>query len=547
VLFKRQDIHSMSGRPIMMRAFILLVLCLAASILCDVTPACSRPREAPRAALVIANSAYRASDTPLHLPSRNADIIAEELHHTGFAVSVQENLDRAAMMKAISAFTEAVAPQGAALLFFSGYAIEAKGATYLIPVDAEIWTEADVRTYGISLEAIAAGLDKAGARTKLFVLDAARRNPFERRFRSLSAGVGPIALPPGSLLIASADVGEVVDAADGSSIFIGELAKEMRAPGLTADEVFNRTRIGVARATNGAQRPYVVSSLRSDFYFEPKANGPHLASSSPPGTEAGAQKSRPGRDAEAPVGPPPEDLRPGAIFRDCAECPSLVIVPQGEFNMGSEDFASEKPIHLVKIAKPFAIGRTEVTIAQWTACVADGGCPAQPEDQPDAPSALPVSGVSWSDARAYTDWLTRKTGHAYWLPSEAEWEYAARAGAATSYWWGADAEAGFANCRGCGGGGGRAPLPVASFQANPFGLYDTAGNVAEWVEDCWTPSYDEAPADAAPKLGEACKQRVLRGGSFDAGPRYARSASRFLYDAGLRYYANGFRVMRELP
>jgi formylglycine-generating enzyme required for sulfatase activity len=246
------------------------------------------------------------------------------------------------------------------------------------------------------------------------------------------------------------------------------------------------------------------------------------------------------------IGLPPGQIAPGSVFRDCAFCPDLVTVPTGEFTMGSEGFESERPVHLVRIARPFAIGRTEVTFAQWEACAEDGGCPYRPDGEAQNRAALPVSGVSWTDAKAYVDWLTRKLGHRYRLPSEAEWEYVARAGTATPFWWGTEAQAGFANCRGCGGSGGQRVLPVASYPANVFGLHDTAGNIAEWVEDCWTPSYDLAEASAAAGSG-ACKRRVLRGGSFDAGQRFARSASRFLYDAELRYYTNGFRVLREMP
>lgn len=529
-----------------MRALLALVLCLLAGLLFAARGAPAQP-EAPTA-LLVANSAYRAAAMPpLLAPAKNAAVLAEELRHAGFAVDVQENLGKAGMEKALLAFLDKITPGSAALFFFSGHAIQARGTNYLIPVDADVWTENDVREQGISVESVAATMDKGLARTKLFVIDASRRNPFERRFRSLSAGLGPFALPPESLLIASTDLGKVTDYADAdSSVFIGELSKEMQARDLTADEVFNRTRIGVARATNGEQRPFVFSSLRGDYFFNPRPGLQYSAADMPRQGLAAARKAVP-QDQQALIGLPAGNLRPGTIFRDCADCPDLVIVPAGEFDMGSDEFDSEKPVHRVVIAKSFAIGRTEVTFAQWDACVADGGCSFRPDDHGRGRTTLPVSEVSWSDARALTAWLTRKLGHAYRLPSEAEWEYAARGGTQTPFWWGGDAQAGFANCRGCGGGGGRRPVPVGSFQANPFGLYDTAGNVAEWVEDCWTDSYEDAASDGRAKAGGPCKQRVLRGGSFDAGPRYARSAARFLYDAELRYYPNGFRVLRELP
>lgn len=536
----------MSRRRMLMRASLKFFLCLAIQVFVGPGLAAEAQEETPFA-LLIANSAYPSGGVNSRLPEENARLIANELRHAGFSAAEHENLGRSGMDKAIDAFIGRIVPGQAVLFFFSGYAIQAKGATYLIPVDADIWTEADVRAKGVSIEWIAAAMDKAGAKTKLIVLDASRRNPFERRFRALSVGIAPVVLPPGSLLIASADPGEVAPDApgdDGASLFAGELAKEMRVRGPTVDEIFHRTRIGVARATNGVQRPYVVSTLTSDFHFGENSGEADFGKRVPRRGEAEATRQL--TDAGVKIGLPPGKIAPGMVFRDCAFCPDLVAVTAGEFKMGSGDFENEGPVHLVKIAKPFAIGRTEVTFAQWDACAEDGGCPFRPDGDVQNRAVLPVSGVSWTDAKAYVDWLSRKLGHRYRLPSEAEWEYAARAGTTTPFWWGTEAQAGFANCRGCGGSGGQRVLPVASYPANAFGLHDTAGNVAEWVEDCWTQSYDLTEANASAGSG-ACKRRVLRGGSFDAGQRFARSASRFLYDAELRYYTNGFRVLRELP
>lgn len=541
---------SMTARRTLMRMSLFKLLCLAVGFFLIVHPGHAQPEPAAGAppALLIANSAYGAAEAASSLPAENANALAEELRHAGFAAEVRENLGKTAMQRAIEDFTEKIKPGEPALFFFSGYGIQAKGSTYLIPVDADIWTEADVRARGIRVADVTDAMEAARAKPKLIVLDASRRNPFERRFRSLSAGLGAMALPAGSLLISSADLGKVIDESEGdSSIFIGELLKEMRAPDLTADEVFNRTRIGVSRATNGAQRPFVSSSLGEDFFFGPHPGVPSSEPGAPAQAQASARKSKQQQDPRAVIGLPAGELTPGTIFRDCADCPDLVVVPAGEFNMGSEDFDTEKPIHPVLVEQPFAVGRTEVTFAQWDACVAAGGCRFRPDDHGRGRTNLPVSEVSWNDARAYVDWLARKTGHGYRLLSEAEWEYVARAGTATPFWWGADARAGYANCRGCGGSGGRRTLPVGSYQANAFGLSDTAGNVAEWVEDCWTDSYAGASGEPGAEPAASCKRRVLRGGSFDAGARYARSASRFLHDADKRYYLNGFRVMRDLP
>ena len=140
----------------------------------------------------------------------------------------------------------------------------------------------------------------------------------------------------------------------------------------------------------------------------------------------------------------------------------------------------------------------------------------------------------------------RKTGKRYRLPSEAEWEYAARAGTNTAFWWGRTADKGHANCDDCGLAPSRQTTPTGSFRPNGFGLFDVAGNAAEWVEDCWNETYRGAPANGAPWTAGQCRQRVLRGGSFAGKANLVRSAARFRYDQDVRYYANGFRVVRDL-
>ena len=225
----------------------------------------------------------------------------------------------------------------------------------------------------------------------------------------------------------------------------------------------------------------------------------------------------------------------------------MVVVPAGEFEMGSNEFEFEKPIRRVTVPKVFAIGRREVTFEEWDQCAASGTCTYRPDDRGQGRGERPVTDVSWRDAKTYVSWLSQKTGQQYRLPSEAEWEYAARGGTKTSYWWGRDVGNRFANCRECGGGSGQQTIATGSFAANPFGLFDTAGNAAEWVEDCWNDTYRGAPRDTAAWTAGQCGQRVLRGGSFDSQARYVRSAARFRYDADVRYYANGFRVVRDMP
>jgi formylglycine-generating enzyme required for sulfatase activity len=237
---------------------------------------------------------------------------------------------------------------------------------------------------------------------------------------------------------------------------------------------------------------------------------------------------------------------PGEIFRDCPDCSEMVVVPAGEFKMGSGETPYEKPEHRVTIANPFAIGRREITFEEWDLCVAAGGCKYRPEDHGWGRGSRPVIDVSWDDAKAFVTWLSQKTGKGYRLPSEAEWEYAARAGTNSSFWWGQTPANGNANCEDCAGSPPRQTLPTGSLRPNGFGLYDVAGNAAEWVEDCWNESYRGAPTNGSAWTAGQCRQRVLRGGSFANKANFIRSSARFRYDEDVRYYANGFRVARDL-
>ena len=254
----------------------------------------------------------------------------------------------------------------------------------------------------------------------------------------------------------------------------------------------------------------------------------------------------------------------GSTFRDTlsggGQGPEMVVVPGGTFRMGSNDGDSnEKPVHSVTIPRNFAVGKFEVTWAEWEACVADGGCdnagPASKGgDEGWGEGNRPVINVDWNDAKAYVRWLSRKTGESYRLLSEAEWEYVARAGTTTAYWWGNQASHDYANygkdqcCGGLATGRDRweNTAPVGSFSANAFGLHDLHGNVWEWTEDCWNGSYSGAPSNGSAWLSGNCDRRVLRGGSWGDVPQSLRSANRYWSDSSLRGNVFGFRIARDL-
>jgi formylglycine-generating enzyme required for sulfatase activity len=286
--------------------------------------------------------------------------------------------------------------------------------------------------------------------------------------------------------------------------------------------------------------------------------------------------------------------RPGTVFQDCADCPRMVVIPAGVFTMGSPASEAgrgvdEGPQRQVQIAQPFALGRSEVTIAEFRRFADEAGYRTEAERDPRAGCsgfvyADPVAGspaqtitwrnpgltqadshpvlcVSWNDARSYAQWLSKKTGRRYRLPTEAEWEYAARAGSVSARYWGeepvqacqfanvADQSRfqtwGFGQKHECTDGH-YYTAPAGGYAPNRFGLYDMLGNAWEWTEDCWNASYAGAPADGSAWLTGDCAQRVARGGSWTTVPRFARSASRHKNSADHRDNLTGFRLARTV-
>ena len=234
-------------------------------------------------------------------------------------------------------------------------------------------------------------------------------------------------------------------------------------------------------------------------------------------------------------------------LNDCKHCPEMVAIPGASFRMGDlSGVIGEIPVHTVTVSS-FRLGKYVVSFDQWDACVADGGCNGyRPEDEGWGRGNRPVINVSWDDTQDFITWLNGKTGGGYRLPSEAEWEYAARAGTETQYHWGNDIGRNNANCGGCGSQkDGLKTEPVGSFPANAFGLHDMHGNVWEWIQDCWHDNYNGAPSDGSAWEGGDCAHRSTRSGSLDNGPVYVRSAYRGSLDATTRVYSTGFRLAQN--
>jgi formylglycine-generating enzyme required for sulfatase activity len=250
-------------------------------------------------------------------------------------------------------------------------------------------------------------------------------------------------------------------------------------------------------------------------------------------------------------------LAPRAEFKECDDCPEMVVVPAGSFMMGSPDSeegrsTDEGPQHRVVFAHQFAVGKFPVTFGEWDACVSNGGCNGYPPSDRWGRGRHPVINVSWQDAKSYVAWLSRRTGKTYRLPTESEREYVTRAGTATVFWWGPSISSELVNYGGVNYAlhtssrpGGTVPVG-STLRPNPWGLFEVNGNVSDWMEDCYNLSYRGAPTDGSAQTSRDCLRRVTRGGNWASSARDLRAATRSHGPVGLSTDRVGVRVVRTL-
>ena len=614
---------------------------------------------AGRVALVVGNSAYAAIGT-LPNPGNDAADVAAALGRLGFVVTTVRDADRAGLNEALRLFARDSAGADVSLVFYAGHGLEMDGVNYLVPVNARLERDTDVEYEALPLDRVLRATSGAGLRVVILDAcrnnPLARSMQRTSAARSVSRGsFGELSedLLGDETLVAYAAAARTT-AADGTgrnSPYTSALLEYLEQP-LELSALFRRVRAQVLEATAGDQRPHEYASLLGEHYLR-GASGPgtatvadgasadmraqqetvfwqSISNSADPadfrayleqfpngifarlagnrvaalgaggGDPPTADRPRPGVPAPPPFASPPPVDTPESIagreFRDCDDCPEMVVVPRGRFRMGCVSggcgWPGSQPVHDVDVAS-FALSKYEVTRGQFAAFVAatahvSRGCrvyawkvrrfgrdrwESEDDDRAswrepgfDQRDNEPVTCVSWEDATAYVRWLSEETGERYRLPSEAEWEYAARAGATTRFHWGAGADEHCAHGNGadrtaertfrslefawsfsdCTDGAARTAL-VGSFAPNAFGLHDMAGNVWEWVEDCLHDNYAGAPRDGtAWTSGGDCGRRVLRGGSWFNYPEDLRSANRTYFDAGARFDSNGFRVSRTL-
>jgi hypothetical protein len=290
----------------------LLVTSILSVAILSVAPVVPCLAAADRFALVIGNAKYPDADAPLKEPINDARDVADELKRDGFSVDVGENLTGDAMRRAFDKLYGRIKPGSVVLIFFSGFGVQSGRQSYMIPVDAQIWTEPDVRRDGFGLESVLGEINNRGAGVKIALIDASRRNPFERRFRSFSAGLAPVIAPNGTLVMYSAALSSVISDNGGDhSLFVQELLKEIRVPDLMAEETLNRTRVGVTRASRQEQVPWISSSLAEDFSFIPgTGNRPAPAAQPLPAPGPGPVATLPQSPSPAPDPLPPPRVDP---------------------------------------------------------------------------------------------------------------------------------------------------------------------------------------------------------------------------------------------
>ena len=573
-----------------------------------------------RLALVVGNSSYSALGA-LSNPSNDARDVAAALGRLGFSTTTVLDAKLTELNGALRAFGRRTRGADVALVFYAGHGIELNGENYLVPVDAQLELDTDVRYETVTLDNVLAAT--AGAALQLVILDACRNNPLAGDGRSISRGSlgAPEEERLGTevLVAYAARAGTV--ALDGrgqrNSPYTAALLAYLEQP-LELNTMFRRVRGQVLEATGRRQEPWEYGALVGDHYLRAtrrlsprdveSALGLDLearrmvqvglvaagyAAGAPDG-EFGVRTREAIREwqvarglpatgylndesasllrevasgflsilrgdnapTEVPVARPnvvdrSRTLADGEVFRDnCEGCPEMVVVPAGRFRMGCVSGRAcggdERPVHEVEVSS-FALGVYEVTFEEYDRFVQATGH-RRAGDHGWGRGRRPVVDVSWNDAVAYASWLSEETGESYRLPSESEWEYAARAGSTTRYSWGQDIGRNRANCDGCGSRwDADETAPAGSFAANGWGVHDMHGNVWEWVADCWHENYARAPRDGtAWTRGGNCGRRVLRGGSWNNVPAILRSAYRINYDAGARSVGFGFRVSRTL-
>ncbi len=496
-----------------------------------------------RVALVIGNADY-ATVGELANPLADSRAVTEALKAAGFDdVKLVTDVSAESMRRELKEFSAKSTEAEIALIYYAGHGVEVANENYLVPVDAKLVRSTDIEFEAIPLSVVRSAVGGA-SKLRMVVLDACRNNPFKlvgnNGKRAANRGLAQIEPGAGEVVAYSAKEGTLAQDGplDANSPFAEALVKSLQEPGLEIRLLFGRVRDDVLNATQNEQEPYTYASLGGEaIYLKAPVSQPIVLENNQP--------------------PKP------TTFRDCPDCPDMVVVPAGQFRMGSpasepDHEKDESPQHDVKIQNSFAVGKFEVTRNQyetflkatsydpgnicslWTGTrytPAHGNNVINPgfTQTPDHPATC----VSWRDAKAYAKWLSKRTGFDYRLLTEAEWEYVARAGVSSAFAKGTILDATEVNFN------ATSTVPVGKYSANAFGLHDTQGNVWEWTEDCYAPDYSKAASDGSAHQDLGC-ERSYRGGAWANRAKDMRFATRGTNDADKRVNIFGIRVARAL-
>jgi formylglycine-generating enzyme required for sulfatase activity len=554
------------------------------------------PADAARLALVIGNDNY-TSVSKLQKAGNDATAMARELTSAGFKVQLHRDLNYRGMVRTVETFTAGIKGGDEVVVFFAGHGVQIKNGAYLLPTDIEATTESEVEKTSYELNALTEKLSDAKAAFSLVMVDACRDNPLKARGRSVgnTRGLSAIEPPKGQMVVYSASKGQqALDRLsekdiNPNSVFTREFIARMKKPGIKIEDLVREVQDAVealAGTVQHEQRPALYNEARGNFYFfgpttfQTAAGKPETGdarvelqgwtAAQAGNTEAGyaaylkeypkGHYAAAARIAMASMGPQataqslvhpstpviatisaePAAPRAGQVFKDCADCPEMVMVPAGSFLMGSTERVGEQPRHNV-LVQGFLLSKTEVTQRQWQAVMGKN-----PSYYKNCGEDCPVDNVSWDDSQLFARTLSQKTGKTYRLPSEAEWEYAARAGTLTRWGFGNDAVALIHHAWFDVNSSNQTHV-VGEKISNAFGLYDMHGNVWEWVQDTWHDNYQGAPVDGTAWInGGDQSRRVRRGGAWSIGSASLRSANRFHGVVDNRGGSTGLRIARSL-
>ena len=548
-----------------------------------------------RVALVIGNGSYKHSDIMPRLsnPTNDADDIAEALRQFGFDVVAKKNLSKEEMESAIADFGRRSANSDAALFYYAGHGLQVKGHNYLVPVDAKMDTEAQVPYRSVDVNQLLDEMENSKSRVNIVMLDACRNNPISGNFRSgATRGLAaPTSSPKGTVIVYATDPGNV--AADGTGrngLFTAGLLTAFKGDDLSLFGVLTKASEEVEQATGQKQTPYIngPATVQKNFLFAPgksqvaMAPRPHQ----PPtkveqaqrgdslddiiaAKESAARSNKERADRlKSDVGkyrkivassPELKQQAWSALVRNYPEARSVpvgdvsklmkalgmsggedpttgmefVAVPEGCFQMGGAEVSDELPVHQVCLSA-FSIGKYSVTQGQWKKVMG-----SNPSDFSSCGDDCPVEQVSWNDVQQFISRLNSQSGSNYRLPTEAEWEYACRAGENHEYCGSNDIKA-VAWYKDNSSGQTHS---VGQKQPNAWGIYDMSGNVWQWVEDWYKSDYYRRSPKDNPLGSSSGSYRVFRGGSWNLNLEAMRASFRNSKSPGFRDYGVGFRLV----